>query len=442
MVSYSQRFLRYHLYISNIIEDILAVTLCLPFTIALHTWNTLSDILTEIPDLPERTDRAFWTVGRSILLVPLNILKGIGSITLAPLLALGLALQQADPGKYPFFLGHIFQVLAMNALVRLFVIFSLPTITNGLISLAILLGILSGGVTSMIASAALYIEFTLEALVLTLPYIEPWLALTTTASFPLIGAIALVFSMAYVEGSFSPLRTLIANKIDKLISHIQLKLIRRGINTFNNKEDIDTTPVEEIPLDQLFLSSSNHAFDIAQLEKNVDINGLQNYHFRERTMLDAEDFLRLEEHLLVKGKKFPQLAAFLQTHKEEYVNKKQGKISVTSIDKLDNLALALLQPQDNPHFAENLTVAKEAFDAHLATVGAEEKQAIETLNILGGTDPIYQLKNVLEKVFAGNWCKKGASRLISETNNRVKNNDTEGASVFWQRSFPTHWMRF
>ena len=54
MSNYSHRVHQWHTVYSNMAEDILATTLFLPLTIALHFFNSIADVVSELDFLPRK----------------------------------------------------------------------------------------------------------------------------------------------------------------------------------------------------------------------------------------------------------------------------------------------------------------------------------------------------------------------------------------------------
>jgi hypothetical protein len=455
MSSYSQRFLGHQRYLSNAAEDILAVTVCLPFTMALFSWNAIADYLTELSFIPEGSDTKVWNAGRFILTLPLYTLKGLIALTVAPFIASILSYRGIEPIHHNFILGQWFPKLAFNRRLRFLFGLYLPEVFNyRLFWIGAGTGLIGYLFSPQLLEIGLQIwnlETVFQAVALTLPFLE--LGAQFAMALSVSGLFVLSASMLFanVEARLEKISQYTANLIDDGIYFVQVEMLKRGKVTFNNQQDaVSLEAVTDIPLENLYVSSSNYAFDLDNIESNVSIRGLNNYNSDpadgNHPRFDEDDIRRLEKHPNLQTR-FPQLAQHLRDHKQEYTQRYSGIISTASIAQLRNLARAMLisQTAEPVRFAEEFVTAKEAFEAHLATVPAAEREAIHNINLLGGTDPEYRFQNVFEKACMPQteegWCKKGASRLFTETCDRIENQGEGNNFVaFWQRPQPTHWM--
>jgi hypothetical protein len=490
MLSYSQRAHQWHRFYSNAAEDILAVTLCLPFTISLHAVNSIADIISEVDILPRRMDSIIWKNARFMLTLPMMILKAVLGFTLIPSIAAVSAIvkHKAQPPKYVFNLGKVFEKLVLDWKAKALILRVLPEgldyrlvgiglalvfnyylfckLTNGLRQarlwwpqnkfLRIFNTIITlGGSTRLpnvleqlgiVGSMLGSLDLAISGLALALSYIEPAL-LPLSAAVPMMASIAITTTIAWTQSQFDVWANLIEKCSNKVITLVQNLLFKKGIMTFKNTEEAATKEeVKDIEFDALFVSNSNHAFDLAALEGNVSARGLQNYAIGAagaHPRFDYDDVLRLEKRVTKPGSRYPQLEKFIREHEQDYSPKSQRGISDQSLAALDLLAQKMLisQNADPVRFAEEFTQAKNAFDDHLNKISPAEKAAIENINLSGGNDAAYKLKNGLESVYAGNFCKKGMSRLITATVNRLTHLESEETqSVFWQRPNPTQWL--
>ncbi len=431
MSSFSQRFVGHHRFFSDAIEDILALTLCLPFTMVLYWWNDLTDRLSEFSRIPNHVSLTMWNVGRYLFTFPLFVLKGLASLTLAPLLATWYALQSKEPTRSRFILGQYFQKFAiiLNPIIKLVYLVVLACMGFNF------LGTNINGLTDIVL-----IGFTLAFLVY--PAIVQLAAYSTAIIISLIAS-ATVLNL---EGNFSPYRKITTYSLDTLINIVQKALLLIDIYPYKNKEDIVSTElIQDLPWESTFVTNSNHVFDLSALENAVNVRGFQNYHAKavdgRLPFFEADDVLRLEQHPKL-NENYPQLANYIRDHKAEYSRNNNRKISPQSITVLRNFATKMQAPQDAANFAEEFLTAKLAFEAHLAAISPEEKGEIENLNLIGGTDEEYALKKVLPKVYDGSWCKKGAARLILETTDRISSLDSQddNVKVFWHQRQPSHWL--
>lgn len=454
MSSYSQRFLGHQRYLSNVTEDILAITVCLPFTMALYCWNSFADYLTELSFIPDGSDTKVWNAGRFILTLPLYTLKGVLSLTVAPFVAGLLAYQGREPIHHNFTFGRWFQWLAISFIVGLVTFRYLPIVFDNLIYKMGFWALLGGYFfpqLTVISKLLWDLDDALSVLVITLPYIT--LASQFAMALSVSGLFVLSAStlVANVEARLEKISQYTANLIDEGVYFVQVELLKRGKVTFNNQEDrVSTEAVADIPLENLFVSSSNYAFNLEMLEHGVNVSGLNNYNTDPvngaHPRFDEDDIRRLEKHPNLQTN-FPQLAQYVRDHKQEYTQRYSGIISPASIAQIRNVARAMLisQTAEPVRFAEEFVTAKEAFEAHLAAVPSAEREAIQNINLLGGTDPEYRFQNVFEQACRpetqAGWCKKGASRLFTETCDRIENQGEGNNFVaFWQRPQPTHWM--
>jgi len=460
MSSYTQRFLKNRRYFSDLSEDVLAITLCLPFTFALRTWNNLAELLPEISWLPRDLDAKIWNIGRFLLTLPLFFCKGILNLTLVPVLASLIAFNSWLPRSYSFPVGREFErwirhfwkrYLAIRLLQNMgFTFYDLFPSPFPL--LLIVTAWLGAGQLQLHAIFLLNMSQALGLLLATAVYIQPWVDMFL--SLPLKATLlssTIAFTL-WLEGKTDPIEKLLSRFMYQLCAKIEYIALKFGISpkklyTIENRtEGVSLEEIDQISPENIFISNTNHAFDLQSLEGNVTRQGLQNYYFeRETKKFDSDDVLRLEQHPRVRSGQFPLLRKYIAEHKQEYIKSTNKVISEESLRKLDALAHALMAAQDARDFAENLFKAKESLDAHLEKISPEEKNAILSLNTLGGNSEEYMLKNVLSEVYKpeseGGWCKKDNGRFVQDTSNRVRNNvDEENApQVFWQRAFPTHW---
>lgn len=117
-MTYKQRFKSYYQYFSDLLEDIFAVTLCLPFIFILYTLTQAFFFFAPfINRIYENNGGAlgFWRSARDLCTFPLYALKGIADLSIAPLLASIAAIFLDEPSFYPFH-GHRFlqNVIAMG----------------------------------------------------------------------------------------------------------------------------------------------------------------------------------------------------------------------------------------------------------------------------------------------------------------------------------------
>ncbi|MBS0289100.1 MAG: hypothetical protein JSS07_03550 [Proteobacteria bacterium] len=446
MPNYSQRFKRYHTYYANVAEDFLAVTICLPFTFALYCWNSIADLITEIPFIPNNTDAYFWNVGKFIFTLPLYTLKGLLGLTIIPLIAANSARNNTLPPRSNYIFTQIFQMLSLSGFVRLMVaIFTADAFADLLVFLSF--GLLSSNSPLMqnIGLMLLNVNYGANMLFTFYPYFHPFLSFALTMSQPLMLGLGFIAALAWLQGKFGTLSMLAAKMLNVSITFVQHQLLKRGKMTFNNTEDVvSMEAIKDIDINKIFVTNSNYAINLESLEDGVQLNGLVNYNHpkdnhAKHPPFDLDDVLRLEK--VATTNQYPQLAKFIHEHKNEYNPTIKSSISEKSLNLLRNLANSLEITQARESFAHELVAAKAAFEDHLNQITPNERKLIEELNLLGGMDNDYQLKNVLTRVFGGKFCKKGASRLIIEAIEREnKSQEEENVSLFYQRNAPTHWM--
>lgn len=415
MSTYTQRFRFYHQYTTEMTEDFLAVTLCLPFTIALYWWNAIAPA-------------SAWNVGRQVLLGPLYFCKGLMGITVAPIVA-GVAAISRERAmhRYTYRLSKGLELFNPR--------YAPLHLLRWLSRLALFVGLLT-----------FYLDGPLVALQLGMLTVLPFTSFAWMVLSLGRGAGIVMGGLSLLEGTSQKISKFMSEKINSAIIFYQLWRLRRGRNTFANDQEVDTTPLLEIPRDNLFVSNSNHVFDLANLELNIGIRGFQNYYLttpEKQVLLEAEDIIRLESRAN-SNNRFPSMREYIRAHKAEYLSRKARTISDESLKILEELVYALDADKNNGDqnargFRPTLVQANEAYLQRLTTISAKEKVALEGLNVGGGYDAASNsLKNYLEVVFSGNECLKIASGRIRRAIAEIRQVGNEEAQVmFWQRPQPT-----
>lgn len=447
-----ERYRAYHLFLMDMVEDILATTLLVPFTMVLHAWNSFADSLIEIPHFEAEFSSKVWRAGRFVLTTPLHALKGILGLTILPLIAISLAApSQTDDAvwkNYNYPLGRIFQEMALSLKLRIFLVlnFDMPDDFLGdyfwPVAFAALLG---GGTFGLLASSFLSFNSAYLYSMWLLPLYAPYFSMLASAPLSVTFAIGLTAMIGWIDTKTAFLTTKIQNGLERLEDFIKIKLYKHGKKySFRNEEDIIGDHLEEIAEDQLLITNAGYAINIDTLIDQFKNYGFTNPHIEDRRQgrLSLYEVEKIER--LGGFKRFPALKQYIQEHKKELAPSSVSGISKESIQALREYARAIRLTQQAENFAEQMAVASDKFEFHMNSITSEEKKKIENLNLLGGSDPTYKFKNVMEKVFKGEWCKKGAASLILETCERLEHANETGRlenSVFWQRPHPTHWMR-
>ncbi|MFO1258502.1 MAG: hypothetical protein U1E78_08870 [Gammaproteobacteria bacterium] len=447
-----ERYRAYHLFLMDMVEDILATTLLVPFTMALHAWNSFADSLIEVPHFEAEFSSKVWRTGRFVLTAPLHALKGILGLTILPLIAICLAApSQTDDAvwkNYNYPLGRIFQEMALSIKVRVFLVlnFEMPDDLLGDYFWPILLAsIFGGGTFALLASSFLSFNSAYMYSMWLLPLYTPYISMFLSAPLSVTFAIGLTAILGWADAKTAFLTTKIQNGLEHLEDFIKIKLYKHGKKySFQNKNDILGDDLERISEDQLLITNTGYAINIDTLIDQFKNNGFTNPHVEDRNQgrLSLYEVEKIER--LGGLKRFPALKQYIQEHKKELAPGNASGISKESIQALREYARAIRLTQQAENFAEQMAAASDKFEAHMNSITPEEKEKIENLNLLGGNDPTYEFKNVMEKVFKGEWCKKGAASLTLETCERLEHANETGRlenSVFWQRPHPTHWMR-
>lgn len=464
MSSFRQRYQHRFRYLSNALEDILAVTLFLPFTICLFILNTFVDQLEELPHFPSNLSNQIWNVGRQVFLLPLRIVLGLFHLTFIPMLAFFLSLNATKPAalsptKYEFKLGQLFQRWAGStafAVLFHFLIIPLSFMPYGeLYSIIALILYFFGGVLTVIGGCML----TFDTLLRTLNIIPAILylfaaALILTCSPIVLLCFSLISFFAIMEIHSHGIFNFTIRVIDNSLNFIQKCLFKIGVNPYHNHKDIMLqNDITRISHEQLLITNSNHALNLEELETIfTNMKGFYNPYILEApTLIEKEDFFHLENH--PKIQQYPGLMQYIATNKEAYLKKQNPTqlISENSLQTLEQFAVTLSLNQDDfTDFPERICHAKAKLDEHLDSVSPFEKRAVLELNIINGEDPTYQLKHVLGKVldFTPNqneqYCKKGVSKLILQTIAKVRDSGNqesdEANNIFWKNTIPTHGM--
>lgn len=460
MASYQQRFLKSRRFLMDLTEDVLAVTLCLPFTVTLHAINAIVDQLHNTP-MPQQISHALWRFSQSLLMSPLVLFKGLASLVITPLsLICAIPMRSNNIPDYPFPLGRGAQSL-MNAFwlqliaiwtIGLVEIISFPTFCILFFAPDWGRTFLPAQWTARIKNLAILIfnvEVTLMALSVVMPLIQPLPAMLWALSASGVIVLSAQMMLAAAEGMWGTVSHRLAKAVQAAINFVKLKILARGVaqvrgmQLFENDQDIMASPLVELaPNTALLASNSGHLFTLDDLERNVIDRGLQNFYAppATRVQLERGDFLRLQRH--------PRLGEFPQLQRFIAANPRYGRgvsISDDTLTLLGNFARRMGAPQEETNFAENFSAAQIAFNTHLAGLSVEDRNTVVNLNLYGGQDDRYALSAVLDRVYGGTFCKAGASRMILGTIARVSHPAEEAVNphaqaVFWKRSHATHWM--
>ena len=463
MANYSQRFHQWHTFFQNVTEDFLAVTLCLPFTMALYALNSLADTIGDIHWLPEASSQLLWKSGRFLLTLPMMILKGVAGLMLTPIVSAVSILTQKLPAHYTFRVGKAFQAAFHTGFLQLIAnYFYAPVIFKWRLNY---LGFAFLGLAQLFNSEKMMkianslfilnqlISYSLMGIAWLQPALLPLFMMVSPASMPMMVFMGLSLVLFWAQGQCDLFGKGAEKSLNAWVTFMQKQLFNLGIMTFKNStEAVTLDKVREINPSDLFVSNSNHAFDLTALEGNVERQGLSNYNELMRAgqrapNLDYDDVLRLK--LLVENRHnqegilYPQLARHIRENEETYKPRAQRGISEVSLAALRVLAQKMGRLQSHPLFAEELLQAKHAFEVHFNTLPKAEQLNINQINLLGGQDRTYQLEHVLPSVYKGDWCKKGASNLILERIALLTQGteaENAGHPVFWQAQRPTHWL--
>lgn len=506
MSKFGERLSRNYQYLSCFSEELLAWTICLPFTFCLSACNRMSDILSIFESLPDNASGGVWRIGKVIILLPLYTLKGAANILFAlPAAALWAFVFSTPLRTYSFSFTRFF--LGGDSKNIMFIIsevemrpaeiinygkyfeflhfwlamFYLPEFIEDVVSRKFrekvrndFLSIWLFRKTYTLASITKNYFFSFRSfskifnlvkyysrktlffisglddfnfIISTLVPVAKSSLLFVTSIFCL-STVQFIFlflglGICLSEGYLENISQFIIAKVQEYHDKYLVNLLKSGKNPFKNQKTLLQDDVQDIPLNRLFVSNTNHVFDLNELNQSVASSPvLLNYYNEKRTALDIEDVKRLEAHPSIG--EFPQLVKAI--HDRRYKNR---LFSQTTLTTLQNLAKALLIQQEKSNFSEKIIDAKMAWEAHFQTLSLREKERLKQLNTLGGVDSEYNLDNLLDKVYSGDFCKQAAGRLIQETIIRItKDNLTameEQAGiipVFWRRQHPTHWANF
>ncbi|MBS0289567.1 MAG: hypothetical protein JSS07_05995 [Proteobacteria bacterium] len=448
MSSYSQRFHKHQKYITDLSEDILSYTICLPFTLSFLFSTLLADGISDVVSEDNIIDQWFYKPSKIILLMPNTILKGFISATIAPLLAFFLAFSSLKAPQYSYFLSQKFERYNMHSKLILYplLFWFYPILLLGLLPFFV---IANRDTVSMekykkradisdrarivfIAMPIVFYEFVILKQVFSfmLPF---WISVLSPFSLSILSCVAVT---CFLVG-YNSLGLKLSNVIDKIIVKAQDMLHKRGISTYKNKEDISLNPIIETSAQELFVSNSNHAFNLLELEDSVQCQGFKNYYTqRQNELLDKNDITRLENHPNIN--KFPALKQHILQSKKTSL----PCISEKSLEQLDKFAHELVLSQDDHkiEFSTMILQAKETLYTYLGTISSEERKAILKLNLLGSTNPNHEFENVINKMLEGNSCKKEVNRLILNKTDSLRKMaedvDMPSFQPFWQGNLP------
>lgn len=451
MVGFRSKFIAYHRYFNQAAEDLFSVTLGFPFTYVLFYANRLSDQFIDVPSVPFKFPKAVWNLFRITLTLPTKLFVGLISLTISPLLAASFSFKsinnESDLPKYAFPLGHWFERIMHDLGFRLMIDFQFPNLPGNLAYLfwygffgAIALAFSPFAAYTPIANMVMTLDFLLSGLLPMLPYMT--LSATFVASLPILTAatFALVGIGLTLEANYNLTGEWLINGYYKAYDMLVAKnWIKVDFSKIKNQEDVVSfESVEDIPKENLFITDSGHAFDLSGMLPGLQTHGLKNFQSRDQEAFTEDDVWRIINHPNIH--QHPELKQFCL---QQQANRLNRDISPETLRILKEFAIVMGKPQEQRDFYEKFSAAERAFEQHRATLPTEARAKLDNINLLGGVDPQYQLSNVLNKVYEGDFCKKGASNLIIEMTRNFEfaanhNQQWINNSVFWQRETPTH----
>lgn len=453
MVGFRSKFIAYHRYFNQAAEDLFSVTLGFPFTYVLFYANRLSDQFIDVPSVPFKYPRALWNLFRITLTLPSKLFVGLISLSLSPLLAASFSFSainnESDLPKYTFPLGHWFERTMHGFFLRFIIDFRFPNLPGALKYLFLygFFGYLALAFSPFaaytpIAGMVMTLDFLLSGMLPMLPYMA--LSANFIASLPILTAatFALVGLGLTLEANYNVIGQWMINGYYKMYDMLVAKnWIKVDFSKVKNQEEVASLDnVVDIAKEDLFITDSGYAFDISGMLQGLQIYGFTNFQSRDQEAFTEDDVWRIINHPNIH--QYPELKQFCLQQQANRVNR---DMSPETLRILKDFAIVMGKPQEQNDFAEKFSVAKEAFEQHRATLSAEARAKLDNINLLGGVDQEYQLSNVLNKVYTGVFCKKGASNLIIEMTRNYEfaashNQQWINNSVFWQRETPTHFL--
>lgn len=254
----------------------------------------------------------------------------------------------------------------------------------------------------------------------------------------------------------------------KLTTHKKLEGIRisnkgqRLAATWETKDDIiSSIENNEITRMEYFVTSDNYLYELDSLIKTwesgtnlfIHYNHLDYDQGKNKLIMSEEDKDRLKDRALALkwsnttthnelGKKLENIFTKAKTLQSN----KFTKIPKATLELIKDIAYKLKsnesKTKDDTYLDETSKLREKYYDHVQKELNEEQKEKLENLNILGGVDDEYQLKNVMKKLFKGKYCVSSFYTCVTYTLNHMNQDQTKFENVQtippWQKSRTTH----